>query len=168
MGNHFCECPALQFGKRLGFDNANTITDLTLIALVMHVVFFRTLDDFVELRVRNTGHVFDDEGLVHFIGNHHADAGFTKMDLGVRRSLAHDRYGCGLDELSAFEDGDRSQNASGLATDLLDTGWIFQGASGALEAEIERFVLEFLETNLEFVCGKLAGLFGFSFGHGSD
>ena len=89
MGNDFGERPALQFRKRTGFDDTDAVADLALVLLVVHVVFFGTLDDFVELGMGNTGNVFDDEGLVHFIGNDHANTGFTKVDLCVRRSLAH-------------------------------------------------------------------------------
>ena len=96
MRDNFGEGPALQFGERTGFDDADAVANLALVVLVVHVVFFRALDDLVEFRVRNAGDVFDDEGLVHFIGNDHANAGFTKvdlcvrrLDLCVRRSLAH-------------------------------------------------------------------------------
>ena len=73
----------------LGLDDADAVADLALVALVVHVVFLGALDDLVEFRMGNAGNVFDDEGLVHFIGNDHANAGFTKVDLCVRRSLAH-------------------------------------------------------------------------------
>ena len=53
------------------------------------LVFFRAFDDLVEFRMGNPCDVFDDESLVHFIGDDHADAGFTEMDLCVRWSLAH-------------------------------------------------------------------------------
>ena len=89
MRNNLCECPALQPRKRLGLNDANAVSNLTLVALVMHVVFLGAFDDLVEFRVGNAGDVFDDEGLVHFIGNDHANTGFTKVDLCVRRSLAH-------------------------------------------------------------------------------
>ena len=168
MRDDLGKSPPLQLRERLGFDDAHAVANLTLVGLVVHVVFLRALDDFIELRMGNTGNVFDDEGLIHFIGNDHADAGFTKMDLDVRSSLAHGRSGSSVDKLSAFLDSDRSHDASGLTTHLLDTGRIFQRAGGTLETEVERFLLEFLETDLKFICGKLAGLFGFGFGHGSD
>ena len=92
----FGESPALQFRKWPGLDDADAVADLTLVRLVMHIVFLRALDDFIKLRVGHAGDVFDDEGLVHFIGDDHADTGFAQMDLGVRRldgcvrrSLAH-------------------------------------------------------------------------------
>ena len=96
MRNHFGKRPALQLRKWPSLDDANAVADLALVRLVMHIVFLRALDDFIKLRVGHAGDVFDDEGLVHFIGDDHANAGFAQMDLGVRRldgcvrrSLAH-------------------------------------------------------------------------------
>jgi hypothetical protein len=55
--------------------------------------------------------------------------------------------------------GNGREDSSGFATHLLDAGWIFQGAGGALETEVQGFLLQLLETDLEFVGGKLAGCF---------
>ena len=167
MGNDFGKRPALQFRERACLDDADAVTDLALVALVMHVVFLGALDDLVEFRVGNTGNVFNDEGLVHFIGNDHANAGFTKVDLCVRRSLAHvsNRWDLGLGERLG---GDRCEHLRSFATHLADAGRIFQSAGGALETEIKSFLLEFPETSFELGGGKFAGSFGFGFGHGSD
>ena len=91
MRNDLGKCPTLEFRKRARLDDSDAVTDMSLVGLVVHVVFLRALDDFVELGMGNTGNVFDDESLVHFIGNDHANAGFTKVDLCVRRCLAHDK-----------------------------------------------------------------------------
>ena len=100
MGDDFGKGPTLQLGKRLGLDDADAVPNLALVAFVVDVIFLGTLNDFVELGVGNTGDVLDDKSFVHFIGNDHANAGFTKMDLGVRGldgcvrwSLAHDKNG---------------------------------------------------------------------------
>ncbi len=89
MRQDFSEGPTLQFGERLGFDDADAVADLGLAAFVMHVVLLRPLDDLVETRMRNAGDVLDDEGLVHLVGDDHANAGFTKVDLSVLGSIAH-------------------------------------------------------------------------------
>jgi hypothetical protein len=91
--------PAFELGKRTRLDDADAVTDLALVGFVMHVVFFGALDDLVELGMRNAGDVLDDEGLVHFVGNDHANAGFTEVDLCVRRSLAHIWNCLGVDGL---------------------------------------------------------------------
>ena len=93
MGEDLGERPALELGKRPGLDDADAVTDLALVAFVMHVVLLRALDDLVELGMGNAGDVLDDEGLVHFVGHDHADAGLTEVDLSVRRSLAHGKLG---------------------------------------------------------------------------
>ena len=164
MGNDFGKRPALQFRERASLDDADAVTDLALVAFVMHIIFFRALDDLVEFRVRNTGNVLNDESLVHFIGDDHADAGFTKVDLCVRRRLAHgsNRWDLGLSERLG---GDRSEHSRSFATHLADAGRIFQSAGGALETEIKSFLLEFQETSFELGGGKFAGSFGFGFGH---
>jgi hypothetical protein len=169
MGDNFGEGPAFQLGKRAGLNDANSVADLSLIFLIMHVIFFRTFDDFVELWMGNTGNVFHDEGLFHFIGNDHANACFTEVDLCVLGSLAHDwNWLVRWQGLCAQFGRDGCENLSGFATHLTDASGVFQGARGLLETEVESFLLEFTETGLKLVSGKLAGLFGFGFGHGSD
>ena len=96
VSDDFGERPALEFGKRPGFDDADAVADLGLAVLVMHVVFLRAFDDFVEARMGNAGDVFDDEGFVHLVGDDHANTGFTKVDLSVRGSFAHGRNKCAL------------------------------------------------------------------------
>lgn len=80
MRDNFSKCPALELGYRLGFDNTYAVADGGFALFVVHVIFLGTLDDFVELRVRNTGDVLDDDGLFHFIGNDNTDAGLTLVD----------------------------------------------------------------------------------------
>ena len=132
MGHDFSKRPAFQFGKRTGFDDANAVADLALVGLVVNVVFLRALDDLVELGMGNAGHVFDDEGLVHFIGNDHANAGFAEMDLTVRgldwcvrRSLAHGiyRWDLGLGERLGSH---CCEDLSGFTTNLADARRILQ------------------------------------------
>lgn len=84
MGNDFSKCPTLQLGKWASLDDADTVTNLTLVGLVVDVIFLGTFDDFVEFRMGNTCDVLNHEGLVHLVGNDHADAGFTEVDLRVR------------------------------------------------------------------------------------
>jgi hypothetical protein len=89
MGEDFSQSPAFQLRERPGFDDFDTVADLSLARFVVDVVFFRAFNDFVKLRVRNAGNVLNDDGFFHFIGNHHAYAGLTEVDLSVLRSLAH-------------------------------------------------------------------------------
>ena len=89
MGENFGKSPALQLGKRPGLDDFHAVADLCLAVFVVHVVFLGALDDLVEFRVGNTGNVLNDEGLFHFVGNDHANAGLAEVDLGVLWSLAH-------------------------------------------------------------------------------
>lgn len=53
-------------------------------------------------------------------------------------------------ELSERLGGDRGKHLRSFATHLTDAGRIFQGASGALETEVESFLFQLLEPNLEF------------------
>lgn len=169
MGDNFREGPALQLGKRACLDDANAVADLSLTFLIMHVIFLRTLDDFIELRMGNTGNVLDDDSLFHFVGNDHANACFTEVDLCVLGSLAHDKnWLMRWQGLGAQLGCDSRKNLSGFAAHLTDASGIFQRAGGLLEAKVESFLFEFAKTCLELVRGKLKDLFGFGFGHGAD
>jgi hypothetical protein len=166
VGDHFGKGPAFQLGKRAGLDDANAVSDLSLIFLVMHVIFFGTFDDFVELWMGNTGYVLNNEGLVHFIGDDHANAGFTEVDLCVLGSLAHDKNRLKRWQgLSVLLGVNRGENLSGFAAHLADARWIFKRAGGFLKAKVESLLFEVSETDLKFVGGEF---FGFGFGHGSD
>lgn len=55
--------------------------------------------------------------------------------------------------------GDGREHLRGFASHLADAGGIFQGAGGALETEVEGFLLELFQTELEFVCGEFVGRF---------
>ena len=90
MRENLSKVPTLQLGCWLGFDNTNAVADLGFTLFVMHVVFLRTFHDLVETCVRNACDVFDNDSLVHFIGDDHANAGFTKMNFGFLRGIAHD------------------------------------------------------------------------------
>lgn len=89
MSEDLGEAPTFQFGERLGFDDANAVTDFGLAGFVVDVVFFRPFDDFVETRMGDASDMLDDEGLVHLVGDDHANAGFTEVDLRVRGGIAH-------------------------------------------------------------------------------
>ena len=104
MGENFSERPTLQLRKRTGFDDADAVTNFGLAAFVMHVVFLRAFDDFIEAWMRNTCDVLDNESLVHFIGDDHADAGFAKVDLSVCRIVAHDenKWGVRMEDQALF------------------------------------------------------------------
>lgn len=96
MGDDFGEGPTLEFGERAGFDDAYAVADFGLAGLVVDVVFFRAFDNFIEARVGHAGDMFDDEGLIHFIGDDHANAGFAERDVCVLRSgIAHGGSGGG-------------------------------------------------------------------------
>jgi hypothetical protein len=117
----------------------------------------------------NTGNVLDDDSLFHFVGNDHANACFTEVDLCVLGSLAHDKnWLMRWQGLGAQLGRNSRENLSGFAAHLTDAGGIFQRAGGLLEAEVESFLFEFAKTCLELVRGKLKDLFGFGFGHGAD
>ena len=90
VGENLDEAPPLEFAQRTGFHDADTLSFLGFALFIMRIEFGRALDDLFKLRVGHTADDFDHEGLVHFVGNDHADAGFTEVDLCVRRSLAHD------------------------------------------------------------------------------
>ncbi|MEN9975024.1 MAG: hypothetical protein RLZZ282_1030, partial [Verrucomicrobiota bacterium] len=74
MRNNFGKRPTLQFREWTGFDDADAVADFRLAGFVMNVVFFGTFDDFIEAWVRDASDVLDDEGLIHFIGDDHANA----------------------------------------------------------------------------------------------
>ena len=93
MGKNFSEGPALQLGKRLGLNDADTVTDLGLALFVVDVVFLRPLDNLVELRMGNAGDVLDDDGLLHFVGDDDADASLAKVRLGFLSGIAHGSVG---------------------------------------------------------------------------
>ena len=63
---------------------------------------------------------------------------------------------------------DGREDSCGFAAHLADAGGVLQRAGGLLETEVECFLLEIEEAELEFVSGKLVDGFGFGFGHGSD
>lgn len=168
MGDDLGKCPALELGKRTGLDDFHTVADLCLAVFVVHVVFLRAFDDFVELWMGNACDVFDDDGLFHFVGNDNANAGLTKVDLSVLRSFAHNVLGWCVGGLGVLLGSNSREDASGFTTHLFDARWIFERSGGALKAKVQRLVLQFTETDLEFVSGKLVGLFGFGFGHGSE
>ena len=77
---NFFQGPAFGLGDGFGLDDADAVANGGFALLVVHVVFLGALDDFIELRVRNTGDMFDDDGLFHFIGNDNTDAGFAQVD----------------------------------------------------------------------------------------
>ena len=59
MREDLLEGPALELGQRAGFDDADLVADLGFTLLVMHIVLLGSLDDLVELRVRDAGDVLD-------------------------------------------------------------------------------------------------------------
>ena len=170
MGEDFCECPALEFGERTGFNDADAVADLGLAGFVVDVVFFRPFDDLVEFGVGNSGDMLDDEGLVHFIGHDDADAGLAVGGGGFRCGLAHGRDGWALGLLTSgavflFEDG---VDARDFAADDADAVGVFELAGGLLEAEVECLLLEVAKAAEQLVLGGFAddGDFGKCHGGG--
>lgn len=86
MGKHFHQFPALQLGKRAGFNDTYLIAYLGREFSSWH----RTsclLDDLLELGVRNV--TFHNDGLVHLGGSHHADARLAKAGFGCFGLFGH-------------------------------------------------------------------------------
>jgi hypothetical protein len=167
VGKHFGESPALKLGKRLSFNDADAVADLCLAAFVMHVVFLGPFYDLVELRVRDASDVFDDEGLLHFVGDDNADTGLAKVWLGFLSVLAHGTINLrGLVGSGAFLGVLGGKDPCGFAADLRDAGRILQLAGGTLEAEVEGLLLEIAQILGELVSGELVEFFAFVLGHG--
>jgi hypothetical protein len=171
MTDDFLQCPALEFGKRAGFNDADAVTDLGLAGFIVDVVFLGALDNLVELGMGNTRDVFDDDGFVHLVRYDHTDACFAQVQPGFLGSLAHSGNGLGVGgggrsgKLAITEEG---EDFGSFAPHGADTGWIFQLAGGPLEAEVEGLLLEFTETGSELVSGAFAEVFDFGSGHGSN
>jgi len=91
VGKNFLKSPALELGNRLGFNDPHLVADLGFALFVVHVVFLGPLDDLVEAWVRNTSNVLDHKGLVHLVGNDHANASLAKVGTGFLLGLAHGR-----------------------------------------------------------------------------
>ena len=86
MGKHFHQFPALQLGKRAGFNDTYLIAYLGRGIFVMGLELLALLDDLLVLGVRNAGNVFHNDGLVHLGGGHDTNASLTKA-LGLCSSI---------------------------------------------------------------------------------
>ena len=79
MTEDFDEFPALKLGHRTSLTDADFVTDSGAAIFIMCVEFLRTLHDFFELRVRNTGDVFDNNRLIHARGLDDTNAHFDVL-----------------------------------------------------------------------------------------
>lgn len=83
MTEDFDEFPALELGHRAGLADADLITDSSAAFFIVCVELLRTLHDFLKLRMRNTGDVFDNDGLIHGSGLDNANAHFGVLLLAA-------------------------------------------------------------------------------------
>jgi hypothetical protein len=78
VADHLDEAPALEAAQGTCFCNRNAVADLSLVFLVMNMEFLHLFDDFSKKWMGNAGDGLDNDGFVHFVGNHFADAGLAE------------------------------------------------------------------------------------------
>ena len=79
VSKHFLQLPALHLGKWAALDDADFVPFCCFGVLIVCVELLRTLDDFLETWVWNTGGGFDDDGLVHLDRLDDANTGLANV-----------------------------------------------------------------------------------------
>ena len=76
MTEDFSKFPTLELRNWTSLDNANFVSNSCLAVLIVSVELLGLFDDFLELGVRHTVHVFNNDRLFHAGGLHDTDANF--------------------------------------------------------------------------------------------
>ena len=84
MIKDFNEAPALGAAERTCFHDADAITNLRFIFLVMGMKLGDMFGDFSKLGVRNTSNRSNNDGFIHLVGN---DLAYTNLTKGSRVGL---------------------------------------------------------------------------------
>ena len=92
MGKNLLQAPAFQLAERARFSDADLVANLCFFLLVMSMEAAGATNDFLELWMRNAALDFDNDCLVHLVGDDHAHAGLPKGS-ALAVSLGG---GCGL------------------------------------------------------------------------
>ena len=177
MGKHFHQFPALQLGKRAGFNDTYLIAYLGRGILVVSIELLALLDDLLELGVRNAGDVLHNDGLVHLGGSHHADARLAKAGLlgcfglfgqWILKVLEYSVI-TGNPQLNLPGFTLNGKGAGKVLADGADSLVVFQLAGGLLEAEIEKFFTKAAHQSGKLLGGHSTKFFGgVLIGHGDE
>ena len=154
MLDDFNQAPAFQLAKRAGFCNANGVTHLGLILLIVCIKTFDLLHDLSKFWVRDSRRGFDHDCLLHFRRNDLADALLAESTGRLGGScvgfLAHvvlfdRRSGC------LISLGQNRLHSGDFSTKDSDLTGFFQLTPLLLQAKMEHLLLQFPLAGFQFV-----------------